>query len=323
MMGFAYIAQNIIEYEKLGMEVIMNLQGFRSVPLDVIMRIGSFFGFEFFFFLVPLLAWWGDRRYQKLGINLFIFLLAIFFMVSVLKVIFSRPRPLNVNELINTRSSQLEKLEFSFPSGHAWASMSFFFLAKSFQNLALWGVAVVMSAYAVFSRVYFGVHYPHDILAGCICGIIFVILFTFIEQFLEQLFFTALENKSDPNKVKGFFKDRWNLASVGLLLATLTITFTMDEALRKRQQGLIFVPFCLLGIILARPFLMELQCNSAKFRVYRLLAGVPFILVLHLLYIVAAQSMRPLIASLVGVMIFVVAPHVFVRLKLTRPEKVQ
>jgi membrane-associated phospholipid phosphatase len=308
----------------MGMEYIMHLQGFRSTPLDVVMRIGSFFGFEFFFVLVPLLAWWGDRRYQKLGINLFIFLLAIFFMVSILKVIFSRPRPLNVNELINSsRSSQIEKLEFSFPSGHAWASMSFFFLAKSFQNVALWGVAVLMSGYAVFSRVYFGVHYPHDILAGCICGIIFVILFTFIEQFLEQLFFTALENKSTPNKLKGFFKDRWNMVSIALLMVTLTITFTMDEALRKRQQGLIFVPFCLLGIILARPFLLDLQCSSAKFRVYRVLVGVPFILVLHLLYSISTQSVRPLIAMMVGVLIFVAAPNMFVKLKLTRPEKAQ
>jgi len=178
-----------------------------------------------------------------------------------------------------------------------------------------------MSIFTVFSRVYFGVHYPHDILAGCICGIIFVILFTFIEQFLEALFFSDVEKQSNSNKIKGFFKDKSNVVSVALLIITLTITFTMDPALRKRQQGLIFVPFCLLGLILARPYYLQLQCDSPKYRVIRLLAGVPFIFILQLLYMMSTQALRPLIAGLVGIMIFVVAPHAFVRFNLTRPKK--
>jgi len=302
------------------MEIILQLQSVRSAPLDFVMRVGSFFGFEFFLFLVPLLAWWGDKRYQKLGIQLFVFLLAIFYLVSVLKVGFARPRPLVVNQAIKSMTSnQLEKIEFSFPSGHAWGAMSFFFLAKSFQKVTYWIGAAFMAVFTIFSRVYFGVHYPHDTLAGMICGIILVIAFSFVEQSLELLFSSYVnheERRSKRKKVKGFLTDKTNLISFLLLIVTLSITLLLDQVERKRQQGLAFVPFCLLGVILARPFFIHIQCNSIKYRVIRFAAGVPIILLVLALYLISHQLLRHVVAMFVGVLIFAIIPRIFVKLNL-------
>jgi len=322
VLQFLYLANNIVELEKWGMDVIVQIQRIRSVPLDLLMRVGSFLGFEFFFFLVPLLAWWGNKKAQRVGISLFFFLLAIFFATSVLKVIFSRPRPISVNESLQAVvSNQLEKLEFSFPSGHAWASMSFFFLVKYSEKIVHWIGAFLASLFTVFSRIYFGVHYPHDILGGVICGIILVIAFTFVETFLEEIFTRALEQtekKSDKKLKRGLFLNQDTLISIVLVASTLSVSLLLDETNRGRQQGLIFGPFCMLGMLLSRPFFLQLQCESTKYRVIRMFVGVPVIASVQLLYLISPQILRPLIAMLVGIMIFVVAPRIFVLLKLNK-----
>ena len=86
-----------------------------------------------------------------------------------LKLIFHRARPLDVTYLIETPSS------FSFPSGHALGSMGVMAslvvvlhalrAPKRARQLATLVVALYVLGVAL-SRVYFGVHYPSDVLGG-------------------------------------------------------------------------------------------------------------------------------------------------------------
>lgn len=197
--------------------------------------------------------------------------------------------------------------------------MSFFLLAKSFERLLLWIGAVFVSMFAIFSRVYLGAHYPHDTLAGVICGIILVIAFTFVEKFFENEFSSEAHVTPKPkrNKVKDFLADKFNQVSVAMVVAAFAFSFLLDEVQRQRQQGLIFAPFCLLGVILARPFFLQFDCMSVRNRVLRFIAGVPLILFMYLLYLVSAQVFRPFLSVSVGFFIFAVAPYVFMKLKLT------
>ncbi|MFO0569534.1 MAG: phosphatase PAP2 family protein [Polyangiaceae bacterium] len=90
---------------------------------------------------------------------------------ALLKLAFSRPRPLVLAHLSQAGG-------YSFPSGHAMASAAIYaavalVIIRRFPR-ARWPVTLAFGAF-VFgigaSRVYLGVHYPSDVLAGFALGL--------------------------------------------------------------------------------------------------------------------------------------------------------
>jgi len=98
----------------------------------------------------------------------------------ILKNIFDRERP--------TLLRLIDISGFSFPSGHAMGSTSFFGSAFYILNRHGSGLSkgVLIGLCALFillistSRVYLGVHHPTDIIAGIIGGAFCIVLSTFI-----------------------------------------------------------------------------------------------------------------------------------------------
>lgn len=91
----------------------------------------------------------------------------------VLKLIFSRPRPFAVHpEFADFITGMGLKLPsgYSFPSGHAFSSFNCAMIICLF-NKKLGAGAFVMAVLIGFSRIFFCVHYPTDVLAGAILGI--------------------------------------------------------------------------------------------------------------------------------------------------------
>jgi membrane-associated phospholipid phosphatase len=102
-------------------------------------------------------------------------------LVTGLKLLFHRARPLDVTYLIQTPSS------FSFPSGHALGSMGVMasvvvVLHAIRAPRLLCRLATLLAALYVFgvalSRVYFGVHYPSDVLGGALAAAAWVSAWT-------------------------------------------------------------------------------------------------------------------------------------------------
>jgi undecaprenyl-diphosphatase len=121
--------------------------------------------------LVVAVAGWHLRRHEPRPALVWVGLGLSTYVVQVtIKAIVDRARPQLWDRLILTGSS-------SFPSGHALGAATFYpMLAWSLSRFAprfrvLWWVMGVGLAFFVgFGRLYLGVHWPSDVLAGWLIG---------------------------------------------------------------------------------------------------------------------------------------------------------
>ncbi len=96
-------------------------------------------------------------------------------IVHIVKRIINRPRPNKVLENVNTFNIRL--YSYSFPSGHTTAAFSIgISLACIFPMLA--PLTILLAALVGISRMYVGVHYPTDVIAGALVGTITAIYTT-------------------------------------------------------------------------------------------------------------------------------------------------
>jgi len=72
---------------------------------------------------------------------------------------------------------------YSFPSGHALYALCFYgtlgaligpHLREKAQRALLWAAAIVLIVAIGYSRIYLGVHYPSDVLAGYAAGFVWL-----------------------------------------------------------------------------------------------------------------------------------------------------
>ena len=90
---------------------------------------------------------------------------------TVLKLSFHRARPEPFFGI-----SPLDT--YSFPSGHALVSFCFYGLLAELIALrqkrlrwVIWTIAIILAALIGFSRIYLGVHYPSDVIAGYVAAL--------------------------------------------------------------------------------------------------------------------------------------------------------
>ncbi len=164
--------------------IVINL---RSDFLTVIMKFITNFGDTIILFLVTLAILLLIKN-KKYGLITFFNLIIIFGLNSGFKMIVRRSRP--------TGYQLIDQGGYSFPSGHSAISLAFYGLLIYFIWISKLSIkikrilTIILSILIVligFSRIYLGVHYASDVLAGYIFATIYLIIFiTIISKFSNK-----------------------------------------------------------------------------------------------------------------------------------------
>lgn len=157
-------------------------------------------------FIMPLITKLGDggilwiclslilllfRKTRRMGIVMAVSLaLEVLCCNVILKPFVARTRPCDMNtavQLLVPRPS-----DYSFPSGHtgaAFAAASALFFSKN----RIWIPTVILAALIGFTRLYLYVHYPSDVLAGALLGIMLGCLGNMLTKMIAR---TAHEHRN-------------------------------------------------------------------------------------------------------------------------------
>ena len=169
--------ENIFDW---GMQFIIAVQQMGGPFWDDFFKAVTFTGEEMFYLLfVPILFWAIDHRTAaRVG---FAFLISAY-VNPILKDLFLQPRPYELNPLV----ADHEVPGSGMPSGHAQSSVFVWgTLAWQIGRGWVWGLAIIWMLLVGFSRIYLGVHFPHQVLAGWAVGAILLAFFILLDPRFE------------------------------------------------------------------------------------------------------------------------------------------
>jgi membrane-associated phospholipid phosphatase len=148
-----------------GAGFIQAVQGVKGPAMNAVMLAVTFLGTEYFFLAaLPFLFWCVDeRRAARIG---FVTFFSLFVNVWIKDAV-ALPRPYQVRPELHV----VDEIGYSFPSWHAQGSATFWPLI-AFWSRRPWAIVlgVAMPLAIGFTRIYLGVHYPTDVLAGWAIG---------------------------------------------------------------------------------------------------------------------------------------------------------
>lgn len=176
-LGFGWMAW-LVSYEKVGRfdrSIIDEVQGWEADWLTVVMKFFAFIGDRYQVVALSVLAivilFFVFRQRKQLILFVWASLGSVA-LNETLKVMFARERP----EIYRLA----EQSGYSFPSGHAMAALTLYFVLTYllWQHVKTRRGRVIMLVVAIsvvsiigLSRIYLGVHYPSDVIAGyCMSG---------------------------------------------------------------------------------------------------------------------------------------------------------
>ncbi|RFU70627.1 PAP2 family protein [Peribacillus saganii] len=158
---------SIVDFDRT---IITYVQGFETPILTSIMKFFTFIGGTIPIVLISLIVLFILHKVLKHRSELILFVAVIaganLLFVS-LKLLFRRARP-DLHRLI-------EAANYSFPSGHATVAFALYgvltfilwrHISTCFGRTTLIILSIIMIFFIGISRIYLGVHYPSDVIAG-------------------------------------------------------------------------------------------------------------------------------------------------------------
>lgn len=176
-----------------------------NVIMTFITHLGDTPGIIWFILGICLLI---PRKTRKLGILVFAGLAFASIINNLcLKEIIERPRPYNLDPEVWKNAGYeyvwpnlIKKSDsWSFPSGHTSTSIGAGFallLACRKKELGIGIPAFIISLLIGFSRIYVHVHYPTDVIAGALVGLVAgLIMYLVFDKLVFPKVVPAIENK--------------------------------------------------------------------------------------------------------------------------------
>ena len=196
------------------------------------MRFLSFLGDENFFFLVlPLLYWSVDSR---LGLRVAFVLITSNFLNSFVKLVFALPRPYWISAQVQPLGSETT---FGIPSGHAQNSVALWgIMADGIRKPWAWAAALGLAFLIGISRLYLGLHFAGDVVAGWLIG--GLLLFAFVV--LWDPFSAWIANQTFARQIVVAFLASLIMIGLGVWQATRLAGYILppewiDNALRAGE----------------------------------------------------------------------------------------
>lgn len=223
-------------------EIIRGIQSVATPALDIIFQIITMFGEQLF--LIPIVAFIYWCFNKEMGYWLCWCVSVGNLAVNSAKGIFKVERPIGYEGIRTLRESTATG--YSFPSGHTQASANVFTaIARAVNRKRFWAIAVILPALVGLSRLYLGVHWPTDVIAGYAAGIFIpLVLWLLYRRFVKHkpmMFLISTVAFAPFCFMTGDVADFWKSFGFGIGLAigtyieTKFINFEIDDVPAKKR----------------------------------------------------------------------------------------
>ncbi|RRN77522.1 phosphatase PAP2 family protein [Pseudoxanthomonas sp. SGD-10] len=165
----SYVSEDIVNPDLTGFMRFMTALGDHEIVVGIYILL----------ILLLLFVWEDKAKAMKVPLIGF----SALGLMYLLKNLFARERP---------EFTLLHASGFSFPSGHSLNSMVLYgliifvvnkYVSNVYLKIALIGLLVCVVLLIGFSRIYLGVHYLTDVLAGFCCGLLWLSLALYLAKF--------------------------------------------------------------------------------------------------------------------------------------------
>jgi undecaprenyl-diphosphatase len=169
---FGWLTRVVLAGESMRFDTAVRdgIHAWASVPLTSAMRAVTQLGSAPVLVALGILVVWrlAAQRRRRAALIFVAACLGAEALSEILKLAFRRPRP-------EAFFGYSEPITYSFPSGHSVMSACFYGVVAAIlttrmesraTKTAIWMGAALLAVAIGFSRVYLGVHYPSDVLAG-------------------------------------------------------------------------------------------------------------------------------------------------------------
>lgn len=191
--------------------------------------------------ILGFIYWSLDKKFgEYVGFNI----LAVNVLNPMIKNIANRRRPyfdsdrIDCLKLIDSSADKYDIVAqgFSFPSGHSSGAAAVYpSLAVYKKKNWLVAIAIAIPLLVGFSRVYLGVHYPTDVLAGWALGIGVVFLMTTLRKVVKNKYWIYLTTIIIGCAGIFYCKTNDYFTSLGMLIG-FTLGILFDEKVVKFQN---------------------------------------------------------------------------------------